>query len=106
MGNSTTRKSLAPIIVFGLYTLADIITIIILAITYRHSGGVRDLVIRYLLPLLIVPFLGFTGIIIYRTLKKKQEKRRQTKQDVLIKMDVVQKEPKKEIKLVFEPIIF
>jgi len=68
------RKSLAPIIVFGLFTLADIITIIVLAITYRHSGGIGDLIIRYLLPILFVPFLGFTGIIIYRILKKKQEK--------------------------------
>lgn len=106
MGNSTSRKSLAPIIVFGLYTLADIITIIILAITYRHSGGAGELVIRYLLPLLIVPFLGFTGIIIYRTLKKKQEKRHQTEQDVLMKMDVAEKESKEEIKLVFKPIVF
>lgn len=61
--------------------------------------------IRYLLPLLIVPFLGFAGIIIYRILKK-QEKRHQIEQVVLKEMNVVQNEAKEEIKLVLEPIIF
>lgn len=103
MGN---RKSAGSLIAFGLYTLSDLIVIIVISATDTRYNATADLVTRVLLPLLLVPLIGFCAIIIQRIKSKREEKWHQTEHDDLIE-DVENKEDQKEsIKIVLEPVVF
>lgn len=106
MGNLTKGRSFAAIAVFGLYTLADIIIIIVVTITDSGYDSSIDIITRILLPLLIIPFLGFSVIIGQRIKRKKQEKWHQTEYDDLLEDDVKESSSKEIIKLVLEPVVF
>ena len=106
MGRSPDWKSIAPLIVFGLMMISEIIVIIVLSITDTRYNATTDLVTRVFLPLLLVPLLGFSGIIIQRIKRKREEKWHQTEHDDLIQETNIEKDTEEVIKLVLEPVVF
>jgi hypothetical protein len=106
LGNSPNKRTIAPFIVIGLYTLSDIIVIIVLAITDSRYNATPDLITRVLLPLLLIPIIGFIAVMVQRIRKKKEEKWHQTENDDLLVDDEAVEEVRKEIKLVLEPEVF
>lgn len=106
MGNTTKGRTFAAIVVFGLYILADIIIIIIFTVTDSGYDPSIDIITRVLLPLLIIPVLGFLVLIGQRIKRRRQKKWHQTEYDDLLEDDVKESSSKKEIKLVLEPVVF
>ncbi len=86
--------------------ISEIIVIIVLSITDTRYNATTDLVTRVFLPLLLVPLLGFSGIIVQRIKRKREEKWHQTEYDDLIQDTINEKDTKEPIKLVLEPVVF